>query len=227
MFSYTKLRFWSNPVSSLPHFPVHWAHSLGLPHPSIALLHFWKLEEARKHGLLAPNIVSLIKKKKKYSQRLLDIREKHTKSVCKLKRNQATKCCAEDNPIIFHFKYSLWLYLCPRAAQLVKNLPAMKEALVWFLGQEVPLEKGQATHSSILGLPWWLSGKEPACNVGDLGSIPGFGKITWNINPLQYSCLENTHGQRSLAGSSPWSRRVRRNWATKRRRLEEYTPKHA
>ena len=27
---------------------------------------------------------------------------------------------------------------------------------VRFLGQEVPLEKGQATHSSILGLPWWL-----------------------------------------------------------------------
>ena len=41
-------------------------------------------------------------------------------------------------------------------AQLVKNLPAMQETLVQFLGQENPLEKGQATHSSILGLPWWL-----------------------------------------------------------------------
>ena len=40
--------------------------------------------------------------------------------------------------------------------QLVKNLPAMQETLVRFLGHEVPLEKGQATHSSILGLPWWL-----------------------------------------------------------------------
>ena len=29
--------------------------------------------------------------------------------------------------------------------------------LVGFLGQEDPLEKGQATNSSILGLPWWLS----------------------------------------------------------------------
>ena len=35
-------------------------------------------------------------------------------------------------------------------AQLVKNLPAMQETLVWFLGQEDPLEKGKATHSSIL-----------------------------------------------------------------------------
>ena len=41
--------------------------------------------------------------------------------------------------------------------QLVKNLPAMQETLVQFLGQEDPLEKGKATHSSNLGLPLWLS----------------------------------------------------------------------
>ena len=41
-------------------------------------------------------------------------------------------------------------------AQLVKNLSAMQETLVRFLGQEVPLEKGEATHFSIIGLPWWL-----------------------------------------------------------------------
>ena len=41
-------------------------------------------------------------------------------------------------------------------AQLVKNPPAMQETLVQFLGQEDPLEKGQATHSSIHGLPWSL-----------------------------------------------------------------------
>ena len=42
-------------------------------------------------------------------------------------------------------------------AQLVKNPPAMQETPVQFLGQEDLLEKGQATHSSILGLPLWLS----------------------------------------------------------------------
>ena len=41
-------------------------------------------------------------------------------------------------------------------AQLVKNPPAMQETPVQFLGQEDALEKGQAIHSSILGLPWWL-----------------------------------------------------------------------
>ena len=35
-------------------------------------------------------------------------------------------------------------------AQWVKNLPAMQETLVSFLGREDPLEKGKATHSSIL-----------------------------------------------------------------------------
>ena len=41
--------------------------------------------------------------------------------------------------------------------QLVKNPPAMQETPVRFLGQEDPLQKGQATHSSILGLPLWFS----------------------------------------------------------------------
>ena len=41
-------------------------------------------------------------------------------------------------------------------AQLVENPPAMKETQVQFLGWEDLLEKGQAVHSSILGLPWWL-----------------------------------------------------------------------
>ena len=44
--------------------------------------------------------------------------------------------------------------------------------------------------------------KESACNVGDLGSIPGLGG--GHGNPLQNSCLENPHGQKSLAGYSPW-----------------------
>ena len=42
-------------------------------------------------------------------------------------------------------------------AQLVKNLPAMQETPVQFLGQKDPLKKEQATHSSILGLPLWFS----------------------------------------------------------------------
>ena len=44
-------------------------------------------------------------------------------------------------------------------AQLVKNLPAMWETWVQFLGWEYSLEKGKATHSSILAwrIPWTVS----------------------------------------------------------------------
>ena len=47
--------------------------------------------------------------------------------------------------------------------------------------------------------------KESACNVGDLGLISGLGRSPGggHSNPLQYSCLENPHGQRSLVGCSP------------------------
>ena len=79
-------------------------------------------------------------------------------------------------------------------AQLVKNLPAMQETSVRFLGQEDPLEKGQATHSSILGFPCGSAGKESACNVGDLGLIPGLGRSHGEGKgyPLHYSGLENS-----------------------------------
>ena len=40
-------------------------------------------------------------------------------------------------------------------AQTVKNLPAMQEIWVWSLGWEEPMEKGRATHSSILA--WRIS----------------------------------------------------------------------
>ena len=47
--------------------------------------------------------------------------------------------------------------------------------------------------------------KNPS-NEGDLGLIPGLGRSSGGRygNPLQYTCLENPHGQRSLVGYSPW-----------------------
>ena len=57
-----------------------------------------------------------------------------------------------------------------------------------------------------MGFPGGSAGKESACNVGDLGLIPGLGRSPGegHGNPLQYSCLENLHGERSLVGYSPW-----------------------
>ena len=57
-----------------------------------------------------------------------------------------------------------------------------------------------------MGFPGGSDGKESACNSGDPGSIPGWGRSLGeeNSNPLQYSCLENPHGQGSLVGYSSW-----------------------
>ena len=48
-----------------------------------------------------------------------------------------------------------------------------------------------------MGFPSGSEGKEFTCNVGDLGSISGLGRSAGGEhgNPLQYSCLENSHGQ--------------------------------
>ena len=54
-------------------------------------------------------------------------------------------------------RLSLSLFRASLIAQLVKNLLARQETLVPFLGQEDLLERGQAIHSRILGLPLWLS----------------------------------------------------------------------
>ena len=63
------------------------------------------------------------------------------------------------NLISFHFfliQESFETLLGESVAQLVKNLPAMRETWVRSLGWEDPLEKGKATHSSIVAwkIPW-------------------------------------------------------------------------
>ena len=57
-----------------------------------------------------------------------------------------------------------------------------------------------------LGVPSVSDRKESACNAGDLDSIPGLERSPdkGNSYALQYSCLENPHGQKSLASYTPW-----------------------
>ena len=73
------------------------------------------------------------------------------------------------NPVSAHLHHCscpwtvVWFYL-PHdrgfpIAQMVENLPVTLETGVWFLGQEDPLEKGMATHSSTLAWIQWT--KEP------------------------------------------------------------------
>ena len=60
-----------------------------------------------------------------------------------------------------------------------------------------------------MGLPAGSVVKNPPANAGDsghVGSIPGTGRSPRgkNGNSLQDSCLEKSHGQRSLVVCSPW-----------------------
>ena len=111
---------------------------------------------------------------------------------------------------------------------MVENWPVMQEIWVRSLGREDPLEKGMATYSSIFagefhaqrslvgatvhevaksqtqlndGFPGGSEVKASACNVGDLGSIPGSGRSPGegNSNPKP----GESHGQKSLVGYSP------------------------
>ena len=56
------------------------------------------------------------------------------------------------------------------------------------------------------GFPGGSHGKESVFNEGDLSSIPWLGRLPGggHGSSLHYSCLENPHRQRSLAGYSPW-----------------------
>ena len=61
--------------------------------------------------------------------------------------------------------------------------------LVWFVARPYLIWK-----VFLLGFPGGSAGKESACNVGDLGSVPGLGRSPGEGNnyPLQYSGLENS-----------------------------------
>ena len=56
-----------------------------------------------------------------------------------------------------------------------------------------------------MGFSGGSDGKEYICSARDPGWIPALGRSPGGRhgNPLQYSCLENPHGQRGLAGYSP------------------------
>ena len=66
------------------------------------------------------------------------------------------------------FRYTQCTQLASLVAQLLKNLSAVQETQVRFLGQEDPLEKEMATHSNILA--WEISWTEEPCGLQLMGS---------------------------------------------------------
>ena len=93
------------------------------------------------------------------------------------------------------------------------------ESLFSWVSPGLLLESSQILHfsgyfifSKLLGFLGGSVVKNLPANAGDLGSIPGLRSSPGggNGNPLQCSCLENPHGQKSLAGYCPW---VAKSWA--------------
>ena len=60
-----------------------------------------------------------------------------------------------------------WIYWTFLITQSVRNLPAMEEAWVWFLGQDDPLKEEMATHSTIL--TWRIPWTEEPCRLQPTG----------------------------------------------------------
>ena len=76
----------------------------------------------------------------------------------------------------------------------------------------------------LYGLPWWLSGKDLACNVGNTGLIHGPWRFPGegNDNPLQYSCLGNPMDRGDWQAIVHRVAKVRHNWVTKQQQILLY-----
>ena len=91
------------------------------------------------------------------------------------------------------------------------------------------LRKTLAKFNRLNTLPWWLSGKESAHNVGDMGSIPRLERSSGEGNGNTPIFLPGeSHGQRNLVGCSPWrgSQRVGHDWACMRACMRARTHTH-
>ena len=79
--------------------------------------------------------------------------------------------------------------------------------VVHFITEPEMVDKEKNVVASVKYFSGSSDGKESTYNVRDLASIPGLGRFPGggHSNPPQHSCLENPHGQRSLAGYSPWA----------------------
>ena len=63
-----------------------------------------------------------------------------------------------------------------------------------FWVRKIPWRRDRLPTPVFLGFPYGSAGKESACNVGDLGLVPGLGRSPGEGkgHPLQYSCLESS-----------------------------------
>ena len=96
----------------------------------------------------------------------------------------------------------LWEIRTAPSLGLLKKNAILKILILIILGTYVHF---YVAYGIYMGVRGGSDGKESVCNVGDVGSSPGLGRFPGggHGNPLQYSCLENPHGQRNLVSYNP------------------------
>ena len=116
---------------------------------------------------------------------------------------------------VHSFFFQLLLPSCPASLLHLLNVSWVSHIA---LGKSVVISVGMIKVIRIkkAPLPGGSDGKESACNVGDLGSIPGWGRSPAEENgyPLQHSCLENPMDRGSWSAQSMGSQRVGHGWET-------------
>ena len=103
----------------------------------------------------------------------------------------------EKNPLHLSFPQAFLI------AQLVKNLPAMRETWVWSLGWEDPLEKGKATHSNILA--WRIPCLYSPWGCKDYGrDWTTFTHSLTTISPGFHSCIHECSEELTIWARHAW-----------------------
>ena len=75
---------------------------------------------------------------------------------------------------IYIYVYNIYMWVS-LVAQLVKNLPAVQETQLNSCLGKIPWRRNRPPTPVYFGFAGGSDGKESACSVGDLGSIPGLG----------------------------------------------------
>ena len=104
------------------------------------------------------------------------------------------KTTAFNKPFLCGFKRAVIILGASPIAQLLKNPPTSRRpSLIPESGRSAGRRDTLPT-PVFFGFPFGSAGKESACNVGDLGSIPGLGRSPGEGKsyPLHYSGLENS-----------------------------------
>ena len=146
----------------------------------------------------------------------------YLRTVQKQTKNSSLNLRGDSKGSVKHRASLTAAFSRPHTAGLLCMKPCFLSAWWWSLGfsklrLRLPRLKSPYLAITKLALKTFSggsNGKESACNVGDLGSISGLGRFPGGRhgNPLQYSCLDNPHGRKSL--QSIGSQRVGHNWVT-------------